>query len=509
MWSQNKLSLAVKLAIAGLVVSNITACAGQNLVRKDDAQTVKKEIIQEVKVQAKPQEFGLKHINSPAELPGGMVAKYVEGRGDVSITANGSMASLIDSIAPNYSITYLSDINKNKPVSVSIKGSTLVAAVKQIALSAGYLAIINGNNITISEEGAYTFRIPARLMVANTSTYNVGGDPAGAQINESSGSSGNSSGQSGGGSSGGLSAAFNASNTTSAGKDVVAHIKSIAGSKASVSVSADTGHITVRGNAIALQRVHRFLNDFVYDGNRRADVRVSVIEVTLSDNNAFGIDWTKVLSQFDALPSIAIKGTFASAAPTLAVNYTSASINSVITALKDNSDVKVLTQPNISAMNRVPTVIFDGSTLPYIGEITSSALQTNVTTTASASYATDGISLSLLADIVSDTESQISLLPVLTGVQSFQSFPIAGLGTIVAPLTVRKHALMNATVENGQTVILGGIRLNSEQQDRNKVPGTSVTIGANNKGKARELVILLQSTVIEPSRYQTLVTESL
>lgn len=510
-----KLAYAVKLAIGTAFIGTLSACATpESYTRTAPAAKIKDKVVEQVSSENRSKQFGLKTINSPSELPGGMVAKYEEGRGDISINASGTISSIIASIAPGHSITYLSDINKNKPVSVSIKGATLQSAVKQIALSAGYLAIVKGNNITIAETGAYTFRIPARLMVMNNSTYSVGGDPSNSAINQTSGAGGvggGSGGSSGSGSSGGgLTAAFVASNTSSAGKDVVAHIKAIAGTLASVSVSADTGHITVRGNAIALERVRAFLEDFVYDGNRRADVRVSVIEVTLNDANSYGIDWSKVLSQFSGAASIGISGAAASVAtPSLAVNYTSASITSVINALKTSSDVKVLTQPNISAMNRIPAVIFDGSTIPYIGQITSSALQTNVTTTASASYATDGISLSLLADIVSDTEAQISLLPVLTGVQNFQSFPIQGLGTIVAPTTVRKHALMTATVENGQTVILGGIRLDSEQRDKTKVPLTEIAVGAENKGRARELVILLQSNVIQPTRYQTLVTESL
>lgn len=510
----NKLALAVKLAIGTAFVGTLFGCATpETRMRSEPVTKLKEEAVQQVSSENRGKQFGLKKIDSPSELPGGMVAKYEEGRGEISINASGTISSIIASVAPGHSVTFLSEVNKSKPVSVSIKGATLQSAVKQIALSAGYLAIIKGNNITIAETGAYTFRVPARLMVMNNSTYSVGGDPSNSTINQTSGSGGAGGGSGGAGGSssgGGLTAAFVASNTSSAGKDVVAHIQAIAGTLASVSVSADTGHITVRGNAIALERVRAFLEDFVYDGNRRADVRVSVIEVTLNDANSYGIDWTKVLSQFSAAPTIGISGAAASvAAPSLAVNYTSASITSVINALKTSSDVKVLTQPNISAMNRIPAVIFDGSTIPYIGQITSSALQTNVTTTASASYATDGISLSLLADIVSDTEAQISLLPVLTGVANFQSFPIQGLGTIVAPTTVRKHALMTATVENGQTVILGGIRLDSEQRDKTKIPLTEIAVGADNKAKARELVILLQSNVIQPTRNQILVTESL
>lgn len=498
MLSLNKRNFVLALAVSAAV----SGCATTEIERESRVSQAVASNTDSVKAAAPT--YGLKRIDSPASIPGGMVERAGLGRGDVNLTGSGPLSSMVSSIARGYSITYVSDVDRNKVISVSLKNLSVRAAIKQIAMNAGYVAIVDGNTITIANEASYTFRIPSRLLNAQTSNYSVGGNPL-----SNNGGSGGSGGVGGGTSGSSVTASFTAAGKTNTGADVIAHVKAIAGNLASVSVS-DAGFITVRANGVALGRVHKFLNDFVYDGNRRADIRVSVIEVSINDKNAYGIDWTKVLSRVGGSLSVGISGGASTiVAPSLAINYTSASIASVIDALQTESSVKVLTQPTISAMNRVPAVLFDGSTIPYVGQIMSMSQQTSTSVSATASYATDGVSLSLLADIQSDSESQIQLIPVLTSVQEFKTFNLGTLGSIVAPLSVEKHSLMNATVENGQTVILGGIRINNVTGNKTQIPLTKINVGASNNDVAKELVILMQSTVIAPKQVDTLLTESL
>ncbi len=496
MLSSNKRNLILALAVSAA----ISGCATTQQSERESS--VSKAVAADTEsIKNDAPTYGLKHINSPAAIPGGMVERAGLGRGEINLTANGPLSSMIASISGGYSVTYVSEVDRNKIIAVSLKNLSVRAAIKQIAMNAGYVAIVEGNTITIANEATYTFRIPSRLLNAQTSNYSVGGNPLS--------NSGSSGGMGGGTSGSSVTATFTAAGRTNTGADVITHIKSIAGSLSSVSVS-DSGFITVRANGVALERVRKFLNDFVYDGNRRADIRVSVIEVSINDKNTYGIDWTKVLSRVGGALTVGISGGAATVVtPSLVINYTSASITSVIDALQTESNVRVLTQPTISAMNRVPAVLFDGSTIPYVGQIMSMSQQTNTSVSATASYATDGVSLSLLADIQSDNESQIQLIPVLTSVQEFKTFNLGTLGSIVAPLSVEKHSLMNATVENGQTVILGGIRINKVTGSKTQVPFTKLNVGAVNNDGAKELVILMQSTVIAPKQVDTLLTESL
>lgn len=492
-FSKKMIPLLVGFAVVGC--TNLTP-------RNDDlnkhVDTAKDE------VRTKAHQYGLKIIESAAEIPGGMTLRVNErsGFGDITLNASGSLNTVINGIAKGYSTTFMGEVQRDKFISVSLSNLTTEAAVKRLANAAGYVALIDGKSITITDEATYTFRVPKRLLESRNTNMDVGGNPLASAASQTSASGGTSSS---GGST--VRATFTTTGKFTTGADVGRYITEIAGANASVSIS-ETGYITVRANAIALERIHKFLNEFVYDGNRRADIKVSLIEVTLTDRLNYGIDWTKTLDALGGTMTVgAIGGATGIANPTLAVNYTSASIGSIVNLLKQQTDVRVLTQPNISAMNRVPSVIFDGKTVPYVGTIASNALQTSVTTTASASFATDGVSLSLVADILSDSEAQIDLVPVITDV-TLETINLQQLGTLTAPNTQLKHSVMTAVVENGQTAILGGIRLNEGSNDRRNLPG-NIPVGKNNSKLARELVILVQSTVIQPKVVETLVAESL
>lgn len=456
--------------------------------------------------------YGLKQYSAPEELPGGLVEKAdtTSGRGNISITASGRVSSILNGITGNrYSVSFVSGVDPNKEVSANVKNMSLEAAVRQVALNAGYVAVTDHvtRSITIADQAAWTFRIPFRLLQTLDTDYSVGGNPI-----SRSGSGGSGSGSNSGGSPSlsGVKAEFTATGKHTGGSSLAGFIKSMAGDNASVSLSADTGYITVRGNGAALSRVRSFLNTFAYDNNRRTDIKMSVIEVSLGDNLSWGIDWAKVLSPLNGSARFSVGGnTSLVANPSMSVNFTSASITSVIDALKAYTDVRVITQPSVTAMNRSPVVIFDGASVPYLGSITSTATQTATSTAGSASFATSGVSLSVLPDILSDNEAQITLLPVLTDVTELKSFSLGGSGTITAPASVAKHALMQTIVPNGQTAILGGIRYAKEDGSDRAVPLLDVPVGGSRTKGAREVVILMQSTVVPPRRSETLVSESL
>ena len=474
--------------------------------------------------------FGLKKVDSVADLPGGFVEKAPpgSGRGDVSITASGKMLGILDAIADNqYTISFVDGVDENKVASVSVRNMSIAAAARQIAANAGYVAITDrdAHSITIAEQAAWTFRIPIRLMQRLSTSYSVGGSSgaaggagaaAGGTAGAPGGTSGSGPGSVPGGASSGVPATFNAASTLTTVSNIAIKggidefLQSIAGQNAVVSVSKDTGYITVRGNGAALNRIHKFMNQFVYDNDRRVEIKVSVIEVSLDDSMSYGIDWARVLSPLqNSSATLSLSGGAANIVnPSLTLNFTTASITSVISALQAYTNVAVITQPSITAMNRSPVAIFDGNSIPYVGSVTQSAVLGAVTTGATASFAASGVSLSVMPDILSDSEAQITLAPIVTDITSMQTFNVSG-STITAPQTAEKRILMQTIVHNGETVILGGIRVNKNDNSKTALPLFALPLGGSSDKSAAEVVILLQSTVIAPQHTDTLVAESL
>ena len=537
----------------------LVACSGvpqEKLVQDQMAASIAAQSKQSVS------DYGLKHVLSVADLPGGFVERADAGsdRGDVSLTASGPLHTVLDALAQQrYSVSYVDGVDVDHLVSVSVHNLRIDAAIREVAANAGYVAITDNQsrNITIAKQAAWTFRIPVRLMARLDSAYGVdgsgfggaslgtnsggsggstGGSMGGSPGGSSGGMSGASSGSSGGGSSvGSVQATFNATASLTSKTQQVMHggldefLQRVAGENALVSVSKDTGYILVRGNGAALNRMRRFINQFVYDNDRRVQIKVSVLEVQLDDSMSYGIEWARVLAPLqNSVGNIALSGASgtavispgtvvnpASAAlvqttvnPAFNLSITTATINAVISALRNYGKLSVLTQPTIMAMNRSPVAIFDGTSTPYLGSIMSMAGLSTSESGASASFAESGVSLAVMPDILTDDEAQITLAPTVSAITSMSTFTVQG-SQLSAPAMVEKRILMQTVIHNGETVILGGVRTGNKTSNTTTLPFVQVPLGGTSDNLTDELVILLRSTVIPPRHRDALVAESM
>ncbi len=520
-----------RMALAGsLLLVQLAGCVSGPPARQVQDHTA--AAVREATGVAVPQ-YGLKHVASVADLPGGFAERVPQGgeRGDVSITASGRLQTILRAIAGDrYAVSFVDGIDADRLAMVSVRNMSVDAAVRQVAVNAGYVAVTDqeAHSITISDQAEWTFRIPVRLMQQLSTEYGIdgsgsagstlgaGGMPGAMGGSSMSGTMSGASGSTSTGSVGSVQATFTASSKMAQATGMKMHggidefLQSIAGQNAWVAVSRDTGYVTVRGNGAALSRMHRFLNQFVYDNDRRVDIKVSVIEVSLDDSMSYGIDWSRVLSPLqNSHAALSLSGGASSISnPSLTFNFTTASISSVISALRNYARVSVLTQPSLTAMNRSPVAIFDGTSVPYLGSIMTTATLSATSTGASTSFAESGVSLSVMPDILSDTEAQITLAPTVSAIQSMQDFTVSG-STLEAPQETEKRVLMQTIVRNGETVIVGGIRTGTDNNTTTTLPFVKVPLGGNGDQSSGEVVILLQSTVIPPRHVDTLVAESL
>jgi MSHA biogenesis protein MshL len=493
----------------------------------DMKETVRSEMatsIETVKAQDAPTKFGLRHVSKSSEIPGeAYVVANVgddEDRGTVTMQVNGPLSSIVGGLAnsASYSLAWGGNIDRNKAVSLSVAGVSEISAIRRVAAAAGYVAVIDreARMITIAESGVYTFKLPIQVMQQLDTTFSVGGNPL-----STGGGSGGPPGMPGGGGGGGgaLQASFNVNGRVGTnGRNWVDYLREVAGANASISASIETGYVSVRGNGVALERVRGFLQKFADTAMRRVEIQASVIDIALNDEFQFGVDWSRLLASgiggLGGAINIGVSGGAAAVptsggTPSLSLAYTSSNISSIINFLKTKTDIKVITQPSITAMNRTPAVIFDGVQIPYLGSISTTAQQVSTTTSAEASFVVDGVNLSILPEIMSDTEAQITILPVVSGVREFKTFDIGQGAQIVAPVQLSKQALMTAMAENGKTVVLGGIRYTSDGGIAKQLPGVNVPIGKTDTTVAREVAILIRANVVPGKRHNILFAESI
>jgi len=438
----------------------------------------------------------------------------VRVRGDVNLRAAAvPFAPVLAELGKQagYSVAFADNVEATQKVTVNFNNATSEEAIRTTAFLAGYVAVIDKGQRTVmvADTGTYTYRLPSSLFSDLMAQYNVGGNPA----NSAGGGSG-AGGGGGGGTS--LRAEFSiAGREGSSAGGVTKFLEELAGQGATVHV-AQSGYVSVRGSAQALRRVTNFMNGFAKEAMTQVEIEASVIEVSLANDFALGIQWNKVIANAAggtsgaligggiaglAADPLAVAGAAASGG--LSTFRVSNSSSALIDALAKFTDVNIVSQPKLLSMNNVPATFFDGTQLPYLGSVqqtASTAAGGEPTVSGSVAFAIDGVSFSAVPSVVNSNTVQITLIPVLSSVNGFESF--LG-GTLTAPRQGNKQTYMRVLAESGKTLILGGIRYNKETRD------TNVPSSISRATTSKEVVILLRANVIEAPAFDPVVSESL
>ena len=526
------------LAVAALLMASLlSGCANSFSQRRADAAGESRRLVAqalEASTDVRPV------LTERAEEPIRVRAVVATPEsGDVSVAASGvPFGALLTNLARDhqYSVLFMEGVQVNRLVTVNLRDLSAEAAMRRLALAAGFALVVDrtGRTVTVTDVASYTFRLPLHVMQRLVAQYSVGGSPTvqggGSAASISGGAGGVGGGAQPGAAQGassaasGLQAQFTVTGrfqTDAAG--LAQFLRELAGANAEVQVMHEMGFITVRSNGAALARVSQFLNRFSAVAMRRVDIEASIVEVTLTDEFRYGIDWTRVLSGSTS-GSVSLLGTSAittpAFSPAVSANVTRGSISVVLRALQQYTNVRVISQPRVLAMNNTPSVIFDGQQLPYVPTVASTIVAGagggTTTTSAAAAFAVDGVTLSLQPDILSDNEVQLTIVPVLNRVQEFQTFEVGTGSRVTAPVQRTNQSLMQVVALSGNTLILGGIRSSVGDETRAGVPGLvdipvagDVLNRRNQRTVAREVVLLLRATVIPGGAYDALFSEAL
>lgn len=509
-------------SIIALSVLALTGCASMSVT---DAQLRSKTSSRAVAAvaefeRAAPPAGSVREISTP--MTDFRRTEQPRVRGDVTLRAAATpFAPILSELGrrAGYSVAFAEGVDATRRITVDFNEAVTEEAIRTTAFLAGYAAVLDKQQRTVmvSDAATYTFRLPASVFSQLQAQYTVGGNP-----NTAAASGGGSSGGSGGGSS--MKADFSITGREGGTPGGLGRFLSdMAGRNAEVFVT-DTGHISVRANAQSLRRVHEFLKGYAREAMTQVEIEASVIEVGLSKDFALGIQWGRVLDTASGLPSgiasngagallsAAASGDKAAAvqqaagagrAGSLSSFRVSPSSAALINALAQFTDVNIVSQPKLLSMNNVPATFFDGTQLPYLGSVqqTASTVAGGApTVTGSVAFAIDGVSFSAMPSVVDSNTVQITLIPVLSAVNGFDSFLN---GQITAPRQGNKQTYMRVLAESGKTLILGGIRYNKDSRD------TSVATNMASVSSSKEVVILLRANVIAPPMFDPIVSESL
>lgn len=286
-------------------------------------------------------------------------------------------------------------------------------------------------------------------------------------------------------------------------------------------VNRTTGTVVITGSPRALRAVESFMERLLARINRQVFIEARVLDVTLRDSQALGIDWTRV--QFNGSLVAATSGIVTApmggagvSPPTLRLDYTRnfpgsylvRNLAAAVQALEEQGAVRVVSQPRIRTLNNQPAVVRVGTERTFF--TTESTLTPvpggapTITTTDTANTVTEGVTLTVTPQIGNDGMITLDVRPVINRVTGTVTSP-SGLSN--APIMDTQETMTLVRMRSGETVVIGGLIMEEDADTSRGVPGAIAARqtsglgwlfgGQQQSNNRRELVVFFTAHLVE------------
>jgi type IV pilus assembly protein PilQ len=233
-------------------------------------------------------------------------------------------------------------------------------------------------------------------------------------------------------------------------------------------------------------------------------IESTILSARLTEETQFGIDWNLFSGTLVTnYPANLVGGSgtpietfgFADAtAPGLTAGFSSNNVQAIITALEEITDVTILANPKVLAVNKQEGFVQIGQKLGYVDQTS----QNLTSTTQSVAFLETGTVLTFRPYIGDDGYIRMDILPKDSSGVVANSLP-------QETLTMVKTNIM---VKDGETIVIGGLFRDSVTTGRSQVPilGDIPFVGAlfrgtDDKTERQEVIVLLTPHIIkEPSQ---------
>jgi MSHA biogenesis protein MshL len=408
-------------------------------------------------------------------------------------------------------VNYATGVDTLRPVAADIRDLAPIDAIREVAYLAGYVAVADRpNRITISREATYTFRVPKRLL--ETITTNLTVSSAGGL------SAPTGSGAPSAGTPSAMSVRHSEASSTDANR-VRGFLATASGAEVTI---FEDGIIVGRGTGTALRRLHNLIDQYTQDALTQIDIELSLLEVTLQNEFQSGIDWSRVIPAGGVFGSSSGNVSVSAGLSTgeaLAIRSTSSNITSIVRGLEKVTSINEVTRPRLIAMNHSQKVFRSTVQSPYLPTATTNTTtgspSSTIQNTGTLAYVEDGLTFSVHANVLDAHRVELKIVPVLTATTGRSRFALGNGVTLEGPIQSKTDFKLEVIAESGKTQILGGLRSSSARDQTSGVPGAVRVPGFNlllgghdDRGAAKEVVILVHARIVPAPRYSALVAES-
>lgn len=191
---------------------------------------------------------------------------------------------------------------------------------------------------------------------------------------------------------------------------------------------------------------------------------VTVAEITLGRGDEFGIDWEHVggSTQSTFGNPAAADSSISSGLLLRFVSLRNADIRAVLRTIASRSRVRVLSTPELLAMNNREARVLVGSRVPFVA---STRLGNDVAIDRAVQYENVGTQLTLVPTINDDDYVSVR---ILQEVSSLTTRTVAA--ALDAPVIATREASTRAVIRNTQTAVIAGLIGTSEEDVERGIP---------------------------------------
>ncbi|AIO69236.1 type IVB pilus formation outer membrane protein, R64 PilN family [Burkholderia oklahomensis] len=368
-----------------------------------------------------------------------------------------------------------------------------------------------------------------RFFFTDTRTFQVNAIPGDSSLNASvvsgatsdGASGGSQSGGAGGGASSGASSgttsltANNSANTAvnsqlSVFNGLQGAIQSMLSRYGSSVASPATGSISVTDTPDVLERVAAFMAQQNRVLSRQVLLNVTVLSVSLSAGDAYGIDWSLVYHTLSAKFGIVNAFKPVSLTPTAELSATVLSPTSrfngtslLIRALSQQGQVRRKTSASVMTLNNQPVPVQVATQVGYLASVsTTNTANVGSSTALTPGSVTTGFNMTLLPHVLDDGTVMLQFstnISSLLALKNVASSTGGGAMQIQTPDIDMRNFLQRVAMKSGETLVISGYEGTNDSLDERGVgaPKMIALGGGYEAQRAREVIVILITPVTQ------------
>lgn len=239
-------------------------------------------------------------------------------------------------------------------------------------------------------------------------------------------------------------------------------------------------------------------------------VEASIVEVTLTDDLQFGVDWSVLSGDFQVTSINNSSGTVAPSSPGGSITFLHGNIEAAVSALGSIANIQIVSAPKIIVLDNKTARLQIGDQVPVVSQSAQSTSNGDAPLVNSIDYRSTGVILSVTPRISGDNQITLDVA------QEVSSVAKTSTSGIDSP-TIQQRKFESALIlRSGGVVALGGLinsnvtRSNSGVPGLKSIPGFGALFRSSGRNQSRtELIVLMSAKIIRDEATATAVMSDL